>query len=189
MKSSTRRWSLGASTLSGSKAAGSSARPPPRPSTRGTSQATSQPKPAGSKLVMRPAPDLPARICAQLCSVPRPRGVRRPIPVTTTRRMALLKRRPPRLGFLRATRRPEFYIRISSLGAEALLDELDGVADGLDMLGRVIRDLDVELLLERHHQLDVVEAVGAQVVDEGGLLGDLLRIGVQVFDNDLADAL
>ena len=68
------------------------------------------------------------------------------------------------------------------------MDELHGVADGLDVLGGVVGDLDVELFLEGHDQLDVVEAVGAQVVDEAGLLGDLLRIGVQVFDDDLADA-
>ena len=45
-----------------------------------------------------------------------------------------------------------------------------------------------EFLLERHHQLDRVEAVGAQVVDEAGLLGDLL-LGAKVLDDDLLDAL
>ena len=47
-----------------------------------------------------------------------------------------------------------------------LLDVLDGVADGDDLLGVLVRDLDVELLLEGHHQLDRVERVGAQVLDE-----------------------
>ena len=49
-------------------------------------------------------------------------------------------------------------------------------------------NFDVEFFFEGHHQLDVVEAVGAQVVDEAGLFGDLLRIGVEVLDDDLADA-
>ena len=52
MKSSTRRWSLALSVWSGSKAPGVSGPPPPRPSTRGTSQATSQPKPSGSKALI-----------------------------------------------------------------------------------------------------------------------------------------
>ena len=43
--------------------------------------------------------DLPSRVAAQDSSVPWPRGVIRPIPVTTTRRLdkgAVLKGRPPR---------------------------------------------------------------------------------------------
>jgi hypothetical protein len=35
-----------------------------------------------------------------------------------------------------------------------------------DLLGRVVGDLDAEFFLEGHHQLDGVEAVGAQIVDE-----------------------
>ena len=57
------------------------------------------------------------------------------------------------------------------------------------MLGGVIGDFDVELFLEGHDQLDVVEAVGAEVVDEAGLFGDLLRVGVEVLDDDLTHAL
>ena len=61
----------------------------------------------------------------------------------------------------------------ASGGAGVLLEELDGVADGLDLLGGIVGDLAAELLLERHHELDRVEAVGAQIVDEAGVLGDL----------------
>jgi hypothetical protein len=74
------------------------------------------------------------------------------------------------------------------IGGQLLVDELHRVADGLDVLSGVIRDFDVEFFFEGHDQFDVVERVGAQVVDEGSLLGDLVRIGVQVVDHDLADA-
>ena len=70
-----------------------------------------------------------------------------------------------------------------------LLEELDGVADRLDLLGGIVGDLAAELLLERHHQLDGVEAVGAQIVDEAGVVGDLVGFHAQMLDNDLLHAL
>src|ERR1019366_7478895 len=73
-------------------------------------------------------------------------------------------------------------------GGETLVDELHRVADGLDMFRRIVRNLDVELFFKGHDEFDIVEAVGAQVVDERGLFSDLLRIGVQVLDHDLTDA-
>jgi len=39
----------------------------------------------------------------------------------------------------------------------------------LDVLGLLVGDLHLELLLHRHHQLDDVERVGAEVLDEGGV--------------------
>src|SRR5262249_11930850 len=55
--------------------------------------------------------------------------------------------------------------RRSAPGATAsavdpLLDEFHRIAHGLDVFGCVIRDFDVELFFESHHQFDVVEAVG-----------------------------
>ena len=63
-----------------------------------------------------------------------------------------------------------------------LLDVLDGVADGHDLLGFFVGDLDVEVLLQGHDELDRIEGVGAQVLDE-------LRVGVDVFlvDPELLD--
>ena len=52
------------------------------------------------------------------------------------------------------------------------------------MFGGVVGDFDVEFFFEGHDQFDVVEAVGAQIVDEGGLFGDLFRIGVEVLDEE-----
>ena len=60
----------------------------------------------------------------------------------------------------------------------------DGVADGLDLLGLLVGDRDAELLLERHDELDDVERVGAEVVDERGLLGDVVLLDVELLDDD-----
>src|SRR5688500_8052759 len=138
---------------------------------------------------MFPAPDLPSRMRFQVSSRPCPSGVRSPMPVTTTRRMCRPQKR---------TAAPQVLTRDAAAldsrnsedgsAAQPLADELHGIANGLDVLGGVIRDLDIELFLERHHQLDVVEAVSAQVIDKAGLLGHLLGVRIEVFDNDLADA-
>jgi hypothetical protein len=65
-----------------------------------------------------------------------------------------------------------------------LLEEADSVADRHDGLSRVVRDLDVEFFLERHHQLDRIKAVGAQVVDEVRVLDHLVG-----FDDKLLHAI
>ena len=55
-------------------------------------------------------------------------------------------------------------------------DVVDGLADGLDLLGLVVRDLDVELLFQLHDQFDDIERVGPDVLDKGGVAGDLLFV-------------
>src|SRR3990172_7838364 len=47
-----------------------------------------------------------------------------------------------------------------------LFDVADGVSDRGDLLRVLIRDLEAELLLERHHQLHRVEGVGVQIRSE-----------------------
>src|SRR6185437_11910109 len=73
--------------------------------------------------------------------------------------------------------------------ARCLGQEGHGIAEGLDGLGGIVGDLDREFLFEGHHELDLVERIGAQVVDEAGLFGDLLRIDIEVLDDDLPDAI
>ena len=51
--------------------------------------------------------------------------------------------------------------------------------DGLDLLGGIVGNLDAEFLFERHHQLDRIEAVGAQIVDEAGIFRDLGLLDAQ----------
>src|SRR5690606_36897537 len=104
-----------------------------------------------SKVSTRRAALFPARISFQMCSGPTPKGESRPTPVTTTRLIADIRSVPQR-------RRGK--------SARSLVDELDGVADGQDGLGGVVRNLDAELFLERHDQFDRIKAVRAEVVDE-----------------------
>src|SRR3569833_3198741 len=122
------------------------------------------------KSSMRLAPLLLARMFAQVVSTPHPRGVTAPIPVTTTRRSSIDVPFP------------------STRSADGLGEVTDGITEGLDRLGGVIGDFDGEFFFEGHHQLDLVEGIGAQVVDEAGLVGHLLGIDIEVLHNDLADA-
>ena len=61
------------------------------------------------------------------------------------------------------------YLRV-----RMLLDVIDRLADGLDLLGLLVGDGDVEFFFEFHHEFHGVERVGTEVVDEGGLPGDLV---------------
>src|SRR4249919_4246777 len=74
-------------------------------------------------------------------------------------------------------------------GLDVRLDVVDRLLHGGDLLGFFVRDLALELFLERHHQLDGVEGVGAQVVDERGTVGCFLFLDAQLLDDDLLDAL
>ena len=58
-----------------------------------------------------------------------------------------------------------------------------------DLLGVFVRNLALELFFQRHHQLDGVERVGAEVVDERRVVGDFLFLDAELFDHDLLDAL
>src|SRR6185312_10581483 len=104
----------------------------------------------------------------QTCSTPIPRGQAMPMPVTTTRRIGCDSSRD-----------------FAGSGGLLLLDVVDRILDGADLLGRVLRDFDAECLLEGHHQLDRIEAVGAQVVDERGLGGHLRLLDAEMLHDDL----
>src|SRR6516162_1788115 len=92
-------------------------------------------------------PLLPAQSLSQNSEISKPNAVTTDMPVTTTRLvMALL----------------------------LLLDVLDGVADGLDLLVIFVGNGDFENVLEFHHQLDHVERIGLQVIDERLVGGDFL---------------
>src|ERR1043165_2200617 len=113
-----------------------------------TSQANRTDSLEGSNLVMFPAPDRPSSRLAQGESTSVPTGVTSPRPVTTTRWVKLF---------------PDLLVQV-----------VHGVADGPQLLGLFIGDVDVELLLDGHDELDRVETVGAEVFQETRIAGELL---------------
>src|SRR5579862_4328304 len=130
-------------------------------SPRGTWPAIFAGKSETSKLWIERMPDSPEINRFQTCSAPTPKGVTRPRPVTTTRLM--LERYSGGMRF----------------------DELHSVFNGHDLLRGIVRDLAAELFFERHHQLDRVEAIGAEIVDETRIVRDLGLVDAQVLHNDL----
>src|SRR5918994_2595020 len=117
-----------------------------------------------SKRVMGPMPLRPLRIASHAAGTVLPTGETMPSPVTTTRR--LLNQLCP-----------------SDFGP-ALVDVVDGLMHRRDLLRIFVRDLDLEFLFERHHQLDRIQRVCTQVVDEGGIARDLFLLDTQLFGDD-----
>src|SRR5262249_17402552 len=100
-------------------------------------------------------PDTPAVIARQVVATSLPTGVIAPMPVTTTLRFSKassLRRLAQSLGALRVA--PHLLVQIA-----------DRITDRAELLGVFVRDVDVEFLLELHHQLDDVQAVGAEILD------------------------
>src|SRR5262245_42225506 len=137
------------------------------------------------KRVIGVTPFSPASMRAQEVLTSGPRALTVPKPVITTRRMAAggsrWKERGPGTGPAAALPGE----RASGLG----LDVLDCRADRLDLLGVLVRDGDLELVLELHHQLDGVQGVRPQVVHERRLARDLVRGRAHLVANDALDAL
>src|SRR6478672_5006755 len=117
----------------------------------------------GSNFVIRAAPEVPASSALQVESTSVPTGVTRPRPVTTTRCGKLLP--------------------------DLLVEVVHGIPHRAELLRVLVRDVDVELLLERHHELHRVQAVGAEILHEAGLAGELLALDAQLLDDDVLDLL
>src|SRR4051812_33059802 len=66
-----------------------------------------------------------------------------------------------------------------------LVDVVDGVLDGPDLLGVLVRDLRSELLLEAHDQLDQIQRIRVQIVDERRLGLDLVLFDAKLLDHEL----
>src|SRR2546427_1441673 len=112
-----------------------------------------------SNFVIGPMPDLPCVSADQNSVTSLPRGVSAPMPVTTTRR--------------------------GSTALRVALDVLDGGADRRHLLGVLVPDLDVEVVLQGHDELDGNQGAGAHGFDE--LVGprELLVLHPELLDDDL----
>src|SRR5579872_257008 len=203
MKSSTLRCSFGSIHWSGLKV-------PLVPSPRGIWPAIWLAMSATSNLPMALTPLSDASSRRHVGSTPQPSGVTMPSPVTTTRlmigapgggRCGLRRNQVYRFG-ARPHQTVRAYARLpcvcgcsgrgsleqrtgsarSALGV--LLKELNGVADGQNRFSGVVGNLAVEFLLERHHEFDSVEAVGAEIFDEARVLGDFVGIDAEIVDDD-----
>src|SRR5687768_10032490 len=115
---------------------------------------------AASKRVIGPMPLVPAQSASQFACVPIPTGDTRPTPVTTTRLFT--------------------WLLLLGVG----LDVVDGFLDARDLLRFLVRNLDAELLLECHHELDGVERVGAQIVHERRIRSHFLFIDAQLLHDN-----
>ena len=76
--------------------------------------------------------------------------------------------------------------RANGITARDTYDEVSGLLDGGDLLSTFLVQLEVELLLEGHHDLDGVQGVGTQV-DKLGLGRDGVELRSELLGNDLTN--
>jgi hypothetical protein len=63
-------------------------------------------------------------------------------------------------------------------------DVVDSLPDGRDLLSVLVRDLDPELVLELHDQLDQIQRVGVEVFLERSLVSDLVLVDAELLDEN-----
>src|SRR5438477_961346 len=68
-------------------------------------------------------------------------------------------------------------------GFDVRLDVVDRLLHGGDLLGFLVRDFALEFLLERHHELDRVERVRAEIVHERGIWRDFIFLDAKLLDD------
>src|SRR5580692_884490 len=187
MKSSTLRWSFGSIHWSGLNVA-------LEPSPRGTMQAILLGRSETSKLSIFLAPLSLLRMRFQLGSTPQPSGDTMPRPVTTTRLISSTPARNSRPTTRnRWTARPRpgrlHQYRAGASALRVLFEKFCGVADGQNRLRSIVGNLAAEFFFKRHHELDGIEAVGAEVVNEARVVDHFFGFNTKVFDHDLLNSL
>src|SRR5258708_25502908 len=131
---------------------------------------------------MRVIPFGPGGGARKASLVPTPTGVTSPMPVMTTRSMTRICE-----NFGLAARPEGPTDAALPLLLSVLLDVVDRVLHGPDLLGVLVGDVDFERLFEREHELDQTERVGAEVVDEARLGLDVLLVDVELLSDDPLD--
>src|SRR5258708_4707608 len=149
---------------------------------------------ATSNVSIRLAPLSLLRIRFQVGSMPQPSGDTMPRPVTTTRLISITP-----APDLRSTTRSRWTARSRPVrlrqhraGASAfrvLFEKFGGVANRQNRFRRVVRDFAAEFFFKRHHQLDGIETVGAEVVNEARVVDHFFGFDTKVFDHDLFNPL
>jgi hypothetical protein len=70
--------------------------------------------------------------------------------------------------------------------ASVLFKELYGIADSEDVLGGIIGNFTSEFFFECHHELNSIQAIRAKVIDEAGVIRDLIGLDAKMlYDNFL----
>src|ERR1700736_3124078 len=187
MKSSTLRWSFGSIHWSGLNV-------PALPSPRGITQAIRLVRSDTSNVSIFLAPLSLLRMRFQVVSTPQPSGDTMPRPVTTTRLISSTPARDTRPTTRnRWTVRPRpVRLRQHHAGASAfcvLFKKFCGVADGQNRFRGIVGNFATEFFFKRHHKLDGIEAVGAEVVDEARVVDHFFGLNTKVFDHDLLNPL
>ena len=83
------------------------------------------------------------------------------------------------------TLRDKWRLRVGGYFLAFVLDVADGVFDCGDLLGILVRDVDVECFFERHHQFDDVQRICAEIVDKRRCIINLRLIDTQLLNDDL----
>src|SRR3954452_4763861 len=134
------------------------------------------------------------RMRVQVGSTPQPSGDTMPRPVTTTR---LIFSTPARHS--RPTKRNRWSARplplrlrhdrarASALGV--FFQEFCGVTDGQDRLRGIVGNLTTKFFFKRHHELDGIKTVGAEVINEARVVVHFFGFNTKVFDHDLLNSL
>src|SRR5579862_2347299 len=101
---------------------------------------------------------------------------------------SLIRPRPLRRSKI-APRRSWSWSNKSSLrgrGARRrFVDALHRVADGFDLLRFLVWNIDIEFSLERHHQLDLVERIGTEIVGDRCFGRHFGLVDPELLDDDL----
>src|SRR5258708_29105988 len=130
----------------------------------------------------------------QVGSTPQPSGDSMRRPVTTTCLISTTPAHRPRPTTRnRWTARPRpsrlCQHRAGASAFSVLFEKFCGVADGQNRLRGVVRNFATKFFFKRHHELDRIEAVGAEVINEARVVDHFFVFNTKVFDHDLLNPL
>src|SRR5215469_2017990 len=143
---------------------------------------------AAQSSVRARAPLRPASIDSHVAGTSPPRGVIAPRPVTTTRGCSARTVASFRCGVAAGRVRPAGPLRRWSGRNVCAADVVDDVLNGLQVLQLVVGDLDPELVLSRHGDLDHRQRVDVEVVHEALVRGDLVGGDARDLVDDFPEA-